>query len=117
MMIPASLLLHAYRQAVFPMAMADGEIAWFSPDPRAIIPIDTFHVPHGLKRTLKKGLFEIRINSEFEAVMRACAKRKETWINRDILASYVELHSLGHAHSVESWFEGRLAGGLYGIAI
>ena len=80
-MIPADLLLHAYRQAVFPMAMDDGEIAWFSPDPRAVIPLDTFHVPHGLKRTLKKRLFEIRINTEFEKVMRACGRRKETWIN------------------------------------
>jgi len=116
-MIPADLLLHAYRQAVFPMAMDDGEIAWFSPDPRAVIPIETFHVPHGLKRTLKKRLFEIRINTEFENVMRACGRRKETWINEEILASYVEMHRRGHAHSVEAWFEGRLAGGLYGIAI
>ncbi|HSI11358.1 MAG TPA: leucyl/phenylalanyl-tRNA--protein transferase, partial [Chthoniobacter sp.] len=62
-MIPAELLLHAYRNAVFPMAMEDGEIAWFSPDPRAIIPLDTFHLPHGLKRTLKKNPFEIRIDT------------------------------------------------------
>ena len=99
------------------MAMADGEIAWFSPDPRAIIPLDTFHVPHGLKRTLKKGVFEIRVNTVFEEVMRACAQRKETWINQEILSSYLEMHRQGHAHSVETWFEGRLAGGLYGIAI
>ncbi|MEA3207275.1 MAG: leucyl/phenylalanyl-tRNA---protein transferase [Chthoniobacter sp.] len=117
-MIAAQLLIHAYRNAVFPMAMNDGEIAWFSPDPRAIIPLDEqFHVPHGLRRTLKKGLFEIRINSSFEAVMCGCAQRKETWINREILASYLSLHQLGFAHSVEAWQEGRLAGGLYGVAI
>jgi len=116
-MIPADLLLHAYRQAVFPMAVEDGEIAWFSPDPRAIIPLETFHVPHGLKRTLKKGRFELRVNTAFEAVMRACARRKETWINEEILESYVELHRLGHAHSVEAWLEGRLVGGLYGVAV
>jgi leucyl/phenylalanyl-tRNA--protein transferase len=116
-MIPADLLLHAYRQAVFPMAVEDGEIAWFSPDPRAIIPLETFHVPHGLKRTLKKGLFEIRVDSDFEGVMRGCAKRQETWINDEILASYLDLYRLGYAHSVETWFQGRLAGGLYGIAI
>lgn len=116
-MIPAELLLHAYRHAVFPMAMDNGEIAWFSPDPRAIIPLDTFHVPHGLKRTLKKGVFEIRINTAFEDVMRACARRDETWISEVILESYVNLHRQGHAHSVETWLDGKLVGGLYGVAI
>ncbi len=116
-MIPAELLLHAYRQAVFPMAMENGEIAWFSPDPRAIIPLEDFHLPHGLRRALKKNRFEIRIDTAFEAVMRACARREETWINEDIVASYVNLHRQGHAHSVEAWLEGKLAGGLYGVAI
>lgn len=116
-MIPAELLLHAYRQAVFPMAMQNGEIGWFSPDPRAIIPIETFHVPHGLARTLKKGRFEIRINAGFETVMLACAKRAETWINDEIRESYVNLHHLGHAHSVETWLDGKLAGGLYGVSL
>jgi len=117
-MISADLLLHAYRNAVFPMASPSGEIAWFSPDPRAIIPLDDgFHVPHGLRRALKKGRFEIRVNTVFETVMRRCAKREETWINGDIIASFVSLHRLGHAHSVEAWLEGRLAGGLYGVAL
>lgn len=116
-MIPADLLLHAYRQAIFPMAMENGEVAWFSPDPRAIIPIENFHVPHGLKRTLKKGRFEVRIDTAFEAVMQGCARRSETWINEEIMASYAEMHWRGYAHSVEAWFEGRLAGGLYGMAI
>ena len=116
-MISADLLLHAYRNAAFPMAMESGEIAWFSPDPRAIIPLDEgFHVPHGLRRELKKARFEIRINSAFEAVMRGCACRDETWINDEILASYVNLHRCGHAHSVETWLGGKLAGGLYGVA-
>jgi leucyl/phenylalanyl-tRNA--protein transferase len=116
-MIPAELLLHAYRNAVFPMAMENGEIAWFSPDPRAIIPLDTFHIPHGLKRTLKKAPFEIRIDTEFEAVMRACATREETWIDDVIVASYVNLHRLGHAHSVEAWQDGKMVGGLYGVSL
>jgi leucyl/phenylalanyl-tRNA--protein transferase len=117
-MIPADLLLHAYRQAVFPMASPEGEITWFSPDPRAIIPLDeAFHIPHGLRRTLKKGRFEIRIDTDFEKVMRKCADRAETWIGEEIISSYVNLHRLGHAHSVEAWSEGRLAGGLYGVAI
>jgi leucyl/phenylalanyl-tRNA--protein transferase len=117
-MIPAPLLLHAYRNAVFPMAMHDGEIGWFSPNPRAIIPLDDgFHLPHGLRRTLRKNRFEIRIDAGFEEVMRRCAQREETWINEEIVESYVNLHRLGHAHSVEAWCEGRLAGGLYGVAI
>ena len=117
-MIPAKLLLHAYRNAVFPMAMESGEIAWFSPDPRAVIPIDDgFHVPHGLRRTLRRDAFEIRIDTRFEEVMRRCAQRDETWINEEILESYVNLHHLCHAHSVEAWRDGQLAGGLYGVAI
>ena len=116
-MIPAELLIHAYRQAVFPMAMDDGEIAWFSPDPRAIIPLDTFHVPHGLQRTLRKESFEIRIDTAFEQVMHGCAEREETWINAEILESYLQLHQLGFAHSVETWRDGKLAGGLYGVAL
>ena len=117
-MIAADLLLYAYRSGAFPMAMADGEISWFSPDPRAIIPIDErFHIPHGLQRTLKKNPFEIRINTAFESVMSACSKREDTWINDEILASYVNLHRLGHAHSVEAWKDGELVGGLYGVAM
>jgi leucyl/phenylalanyl-tRNA--protein transferase len=115
-MIPPDLLLHAYRTAVFPMAMENGEIQWFSPDPRAIIPLDGFKVPHGLRRTLKRGDFEIRVNHAFEEVMAACARRPETWINEEIIASYVGLHRLGHAHSVEAWQDGLLAGGLYGVS-
>lgn len=100
------------------MSMEDGEIAWFSPDPRAIIPLDDgFHIPHGLRRTLKKNRFEIRIDAGFETVMRKCGEREETWINEEIVASYVRLHELGYAHSVEAWLDGKLAGGLYGVAI
>ena len=117
-MISADLLLHAYRNAVFPMASPDGEIAWFSPDPRGIIPLDEgFRVPHGLRRALKKGAFEIRVDTAFETVMRECAAREETWINEEIIASYVGLHRLGHAHSVEAWLDGRLVGGLYGVTL
>lgn len=100
------------------MAAPDGEVSWFSPDPRALIPIDDhFHIPHGLARTLKKNLFEIRINTAFETVMRACAERDETWIDDNIISSYVNLHHLGHAHSVETWQDGKLVGGLYGVAL
>jgi leucyl/phenylalanyl-tRNA--protein transferase len=116
-MISPALLIEGYLHGVFPMGMEDGEIGWFSPDPRAIIPLDeTFHIPHGLKRTLQRGIFEVRINRCFEQVMRACAGRKETWITEEIVASYCELHRRGFAHSVEAWREGKLAGGLYGVA-
>lgn len=119
-MLEAALLLNAYRNGIFPMAVNDqGEIGWFSPDPRAIIPIDErFHVPHGLKRAWKQGKFEITIDKAFESVMRECGKRKEgTWISEEIVESYCALHKLGHAHSVETRLEGNLAGGLYGVHI
>jgi leucyl/phenylalanyl-tRNA--protein transferase len=117
-MISPALLIEGYLHGVFPMGMEDGEIGWFSPDPRAIIPLgDGFHVPHGLKRTLGRGTFEVRVDVAFEAVMRACADRNETWITEEIIESYCELNRRGFAHSVETWHEGKLAGGLYGVAI
>jgi leucyl/phenylalanyl-tRNA---protein transferase len=115
--IPAALLLEAYSTGIFPMAMENGEIAWFSPDPRGIIPLEAFHIPHGLKRRLKRECFDIRINSAFEAVIRACAARPETWINEEIIESYLNLHRLGFAHSVETWRNGKLVGGLYGVSV
>ena len=115
--IPAPLLLEAYCTGIFPMAMENGEIAWFSPDPRGILPLDAFHVPHGLKRVLKKTRFQIRLNTDFEAVIRACGERAETWISEEIVASYVNLHQLGFAHSVEVWMDEKLVGGLYGVSV
>jgi leucyl/phenylalanyl-tRNA--protein transferase len=116
-MIEPELLLQGYRLGVFPMAMENGEIEWFSPDPRAIIPLGEFHVPHGLRRTLSKKMFEIRINTRFAEVMRLCAQRDDTWINSEIIESYTRLHELGHAHSLEAWKDDQLAGGLYGVAV
>jgi leucyl/phenylalanyl-tRNA--protein transferase len=114
------MLLMAYRQGIFPMAVSDdGEIGWFSPDPRAIIPLDDgFHIPSGLKRRLKRNPFETRFNTVFENVIQACATvHGSTWISDEIMDSYVRLHREGHAHSVEMWRENRLAGGLYGVQI
>ena len=116
-MIPPELLLQGYRLGLFPMAMEDDSIAWFSPDPRAIIPLENFHVPHALRREWRRKVFEIKIDKRFSEVIRACAKRKDTWINREIIESYEQLHELGYAHSVEAWSKSRLAGGLYGVAI
>src|SRR5438270_6107155 len=116
-MIDPELLLQGYRLGLFPMAMEDDSIGWFSPDPRAVIVLERFHVPHGLSRVARKKVFEIKIDNRFGEVIRGCAKRKDTWINREIIESYEELHVLGHAHSVEAWLEGKLAGGLYGVAV
>ena len=99
--------------------MADGgEILWFSPERRGLIPLDDrFHIPHGLKRALKRQPFEVRWNTAFREVMCACADRKETWIDATILESYCELHRLGFAHSVECWDKEGLQGGLYGVGL
>ena len=116
-MIDPELLLQGYRLGVFPMAMGDATIEWFSPDPRAILPLDAFHLPHALQRAERKKTFEIKIDDRFSDVIEACAKRDDTWINREIIESYTRLHELGYAHSVEAWKEGELAGGLYGVAV
>ena len=96
-----------------------GDIRWFAPDPRGLIPLDErFHIPHGLKRTLKKHLFEIAVDRDFEAVIRTCStSHGETWISNEIIRAYCELHSLGLAHSVEVRQDGALVGGLYGVHI
>lgn len=116
-MIDPELLLHGYRLGVFPMAMEDHSIQWFSPDPRAIIPLDKFHVAHTLRQTARREIFESRIDSQFPSVIRACAQREDTWINAEIIESYENLFNLGFAHSVETWSQGELVGGLYGVAI
>ncbi len=116
--IEPDLLLAAYASGYFPMAESrDGEIRWLSPNPRAIIPLDAFTISRSLRQVLKKNPFEIRLNAAFEEVMRCCAEREETWISEDIIRSYLQLHALGFAHSVETWKEGALAGGLYGVAL
>jgi leucyl/phenylalanyl-tRNA--protein transferase len=116
-------LIDCYRRGVFPMADARHDERLFLVDParRGVIPLDRFHVPRRLARTLRSGRFEIRIDSAFDAVIEACAApratRPETWINRTIQSLCGELFARGVAHSVEAWREGRLVGGLYGIAL
>ena len=111
------LLLNAYCSGVFPMGMGNGEIGWFSPDPRGIIPLDRFHIPHGLHRTLKKRPFDVRINTAFRDVITACSERKETWIDASIIDCYTRLYDLGFAHSIEAWRDEKLVGGLYGVSV
>ncbi|MEO8207148.1 MAG: leucyl/phenylalanyl-tRNA--protein transferase [Chthoniobacterales bacterium] len=114
--VPPEILLKAYRMGIFPMGGED-ELTWFSPDPRGIIPLDTFHLPHGLRRSLQAKNWQIRVDTRFEEVMQSCAKRSETWIDDCILRSYLELHALGHAHSIETWLDDKLVGGLYGVQV
>jgi len=112
-----ALLLHAYASGVFPMA-DDGDILWFSPEKRGVIPLDgRFHVSRGLKKRLRQRPFQIRFDTDFRGVVHGCAQREETWIDGQILASYAALHDLGHAHSVECWDAEGLQGGLYGVCL
>jgi len=117
------LLLRAYAAGLFPMAESaeDPDLFWIDPDPRGVLPLDRFHLPRWLRRTLRSGQYEIRVDTAFEAVMRGCAEptemRPKTWINDEILRLYGALHDQGYAHSVEAWREGELAGGLYGVAL
>jgi len=109
-------LLAAYRRGLFPMKVRR-RLAWFSPDPRAILPLDGFHASRSLRGA--RGRFDIRVNAGFEAVMRACGdpRREHGWIDESFVAAYCRLHELGWAHSVEAWRDGELAGGLYGVRI
>lgn len=117
------LLLNAYAVGIFPMAEArdDPELYWIDPERRGILPLDGFHVPRSLRRTIKRATFEVRVDSAFRAVVAGCAApapdRPESWINDEIQAVYGALFDGGHAHSVECWQGGELAGGLYGVAI
>jgi leucyl/phenylalanyl-tRNA--protein transferase len=111
---PAQILA-AYRRGYFPMASSrDGALGWYDADPRGIIPLDAAHAPRRLRRYMKD--FEYSSDRAFEAVIDGCA-RPSTWISREIRDAYVALHRLGHAHSVEAWKDGALAGGLYGVRI
>lgn len=114
-------LLTAYRSGIFPWYSAGQPVLWWSPDPRMVLFPAEFRMPRSLLKRLRRRDYEIRIDTAFEAVMRACAAPRDdaagTWITPDMIAAYCALHRLGHAHSVETWIGGELAGGLYGIAL
>ena len=119
-MISADTLLTAYASGWFPMAYAPGDVRWYSPDPRGIIQLETFHASRRLARTVRQQRFELRVNTDFRAVISACAARRDAdgnWIDAEILESYCALHDLGYAHSLETWQDGALVGGLYGVAL
>ncbi|MBN1491460.1 MAG: leucyl/phenylalanyl-tRNA--protein transferase [Phycisphaerae bacterium] len=115
--LTTSTLIAAYQQGIFPMDV-DGELHWFSPDPRAILPVDGFRVSRTLRQRCRQGTYKIRIDERFTEVMRACADRSEgTWISDAIVDAYTKLHTLGLAHSVEAYDADGLAGGLYGVTL
>lgn len=119
--LTADDLIYGYMNGIFPMADMDGSLHWYAPDPRAIIPLDTYHIPHSLKSIINKQTFEIRFNTAFEGVMRGCALPRvtgdDTWISEEIIEAYSNLHKQGLAHSVETYIDNSLVGGLYGVAI
>jgi leucyl/phenylalanyl-tRNA--protein transferase len=112
-------LLEAYRRGIFPWFDEESPILWWSPDPRAIFELDGLHISRRLARTLRSGRFDVTINRAFVEVMRGCADRpgQGVWITADMIDAYTRLHELGHAHSVEVWRDGRLAGGVYGVTV
>lgn len=118
-MLPPPLLVAAYEAGFFPMAMEDGEIRWYSPDPRGVLPLDRFHEPRRLLRVIRSGRFTVSVNRAFREVVEGCAADREdgTWISGEIVESYGALHERGLAHSVEVWAGGGLAGGLYGVSL
>jgi len=121
--IDSDMLLRAYAFGVFPMAEArdDPELFWIDPEHRGVLPLDAFHLPRRLKRTIKAEPFEVRVDTSFRQVLMACAEsgeaREGTWINDQIITLYSELFARNHAHCVECWQEGRLVGGLYGVSL
>jgi leucyl/phenylalanyl-tRNA--protein transferase len=119
--LTAETLVYAYASGVFPMAEETGEIFWYSPDPRAIIPIQSYKPAKSLKPIINQKRFEIRVDTAFEQVMRNCALPRptepETWISEEIVQAYTELHKMGLAHSVEAWQDDKLVGGLYGVSL
>ena len=114
------LVLRAYACGIFPMAESRGRspIFWVDPEVRGVLPLDAFHVSRSLAGKVRRGAFDVTRDAAFGSVIRACAEaRPETWINDDIIEVYCELHRLGFAHSVEVWRQGKLAGGIYGVAL
>ncbi len=112
-------LLDAYRRGIFPYYDAASPRLWWSPDPRGIFELDGFHISHSLARTIRSGKFTLTINQDFAGVIAGCADRpgRGNWLLPEMVAAYTELHRLGHAHSIEVWHQGNLAGGVYGVAI
>ncbi len=106
-----------YRAGAFPMADGYGRIEFYRCDPRSVLEFQDLHVAKSLRRVIRKGTYEVRVDEDFEGVVRACADREETWISAEIIRAYVRLHRAGKAHSVEAYRGEELAGGLYGVSL
>ena len=118
MRLTPDVLEWCYRSGAFPMSDGYGRIELYRSDPRAVLELDELHVPKSLARVIRSGKYDIRVNEDFEGVIRGCARRAETWINGEIVRAFVALHRAGKAHSVEAYDgDGNLAGGLYGVAL
>ena len=121
--ITPQVLLKAYACGIFPMAesASDPSLFWVEPELRGIIPLDEFHIPQSLKKTMRRNPFEVSVDTDFETVIEACAQstaeRPKTWINERIRRLYTQLHEIGHCHSVECWSGDELVGGLYGVRL
>ncbi|WP_247996825.1 leucyl/phenylalanyl-tRNA--protein transferase [Brucella tritici] len=121
--IEPELLLRAYATGIFPMAEEadDPEVFWVRPERRGVIPLDGFHLPKSLQKTIRQGIFDIRLDSDFDGVIEGCSsgtgERARTWINGPIREAYKELFEIGHCHTVEAWHDGQLVGGLYGVTL
>lgn len=112
------LLVRAYANGIFPMGDDRTDtIRWYAPDPRAHLPLEEFHIPHNLRRRVRRREFSVTSDRAFERVIRACADRERTWITERVIRAYTRLHIRGPAHSVECWVDNELAGGLYGVAL
>ncbi len=111
------LIRYAYEEGAFPMTMDDGEVQWFQPRRRALFPIEGIHVSRSLQKVIRRGDFEVRFDTSFEQVMRACLRPDGNWISEDFIRVYTLIHHEGWAHCAECWQDGALVGGLYGIAL
>ena len=117
MRLTPEVLEACYRAGAFPMDDGHGRIGFYRADPRSILELDALRVSRSLARVVRRGTYEVRVDRDFEAVIRACADRRGTWIGAEIIRSFVRFHELGKAHSVEAYRDGELAGGLYGVAL
>ena len=117
MRLSPEILEACYRAGAFPMADRYGKVQFYRSDPRSILELDSLHVSKSLSRTLRKGVYDVRVDRDFEGVIRACARRPETWIGEEIIRGFLGLHERGKAHSVEAYREDELVGGLYGVTL
>ena len=117
MKLTPEILEDCYRAGAFPMADSHGRIEFYRSDPRSVLEFEDLHVSRSLARVIRKGTYDVRVDEDFESVIRACADREETWINAEIIDAFIRLHKAGKTHSVEAYSDDSLVGGLYGVTL